>query len=92
MSTGDDARAPSAGPSWPPPRGGDGAASAPPIRPEGYSTSDSEVDGLGKYFSEEDEEEEAAEEFVEDIVAQEEWEGFTLEYDHGSNTDEDAAE
>ncbi|KAB8099020.1 hypothetical protein EE612_028837, partial [Oryza sativa] len=65
----DDARAPSAGPSWPPPRGGDGAASAPPIRPEGYSTSDSEVDGLGKYFSEEGEEEEAAEEFVEDIVA-----------------------
>uniref|UniRef100_A0A0D9ZXT7 Uncharacterized protein n=1 Tax=Oryza glumipatula TaxID=40148 RepID=A0A0D9ZXT7_9ORYZ len=45
----------------------------------------------GKYFSEEDEEEEAAE-FVEDIVAQEEWEGFTLEYDHGSNADEDAAE
>uniref|UniRef100_A0A0E0DQA2 Uncharacterized protein n=1 Tax=Oryza meridionalis TaxID=40149 RepID=A0A0E0DQA2_9ORYZ len=92
---GDDARAPPAGPSWPPPRGGgdgDGAASVPPNRPEGYSTSDNEVDGPGKYFSEEDEEEEAAEEFVEDIVAEKEWEGFTLEYDHGSDADEDVAE
>uniref|UniRef100_A0A0E0F4W9 Uncharacterized protein n=1 Tax=Oryza meridionalis TaxID=40149 RepID=A0A0E0F4W9_9ORYZ len=75
---------------------GGGAASAPPTRPEGYSTSDSEADRLGWFFSkeeeEEEEEEEAAEEVVEDIAAGKEWQGFTLEYEHGSDADEDAAE
>uniref|UniRef100_A0A0E0BI03 Uncharacterized protein n=1 Tax=Oryza glumipatula TaxID=40148 RepID=A0A0E0BI03_9ORYZ len=72
---------------------GGGAASAPPTRPEGYSTSDSEADRQGWYFSkEEEDEEEAAEEVVEDIAAEKEWEGFTLEYNHGSDANEDAAE
>jgi|UniRef100_A0A0E0J112 hypothetical protein len=70
---------------------GGGAASAPPTRPEGYSTSDSEADRLGWFFSKE-EEEAAAEEVVEDIAAGKEWQGFTLEYEHGSDADEDAAE
>ncbi|BAT13667.1 Os11g0297500 [Oryza sativa Japonica Group] len=70
---------------------GGGAASAPPTRPEGYSTSDSEANRLGWFFSKE-EEEAAADEVVEDIAAGKEWQGFTLEYEHGSDADEDAAE
>ncbi|EAY80686.1 hypothetical protein OsI_35868 [Oryza sativa Indica Group] len=70
---------------------GGGAASAPPTRPEGYSTSASEADRLGWFFSKE-EEEAAEEEVVEDIAAGKEWQSFTLEYEHGSDADEDAAE
>uniref|UniRef100_A0A0E0L005 Uncharacterized protein n=1 Tax=Oryza punctata TaxID=4537 RepID=A0A0E0L005_ORYPU len=73
------------------------ARRSPPTRPEGYSTSDGEADGPGSYLSETDEDEEEVEEVqlepmsVEDVAAGKEWEGFTLEYDHGSDADEDAA-
>uniref|UniRef100_J3M546 Uncharacterized protein n=2 Tax=Oryza brachyantha TaxID=4533 RepID=J3M546_ORYBR len=75
------------------------ARRSPPTRPEGYSTSDDgEAGGPGSYFSSDEDDDEDVEEVnlepmsVEDVAAGKEWMGFTLEYDHGSDEDEDAVE
>uniref|UniRef100_A0A0D9WE48 Uncharacterized protein n=1 Tax=Leersia perrieri TaxID=77586 RepID=A0A0D9WE48_9ORYZ len=70
----------------------------PPTRPEGYSTSDGEVDGRGAYWSEDgetDDDDEEAEEVLlermpaEDVEAGKDWEGFSLEYDDDAAASED---